>query len=595
MNTKGKMGQRSIRYLDKLFACLLTGGVGIGMMAFSGCVDPKPARPNVLLVLTDDQGWGDLAFHGNDSIDTPHLDWLAGHSTEFTRFYVSPVCAPTRASILTGRYHLATGTSWVTHRMEVMREREVTLAEVLKAAGYRTGLFGKWHNGAQYPHDPVGQGFDLFFGFKDGHLNNYFDATMVRNFEQVETSGYIANVLGDQAMEFMAGEGPFFCMLALNTPHGPFQVPDEYFDKYADMGLDSKTAAVYGMVENIDDIVGRLLDRLNELQKEEETIVIFMTDNGPNGVRYNGGFKGIKAHVDEGGVRVPFLIRYPRLGWTSGQKIATMASHLDILPTIAELTGAPLPDTLALHGRSLVSLIQGAGSWPARRFFTHQVAREMDTIPAAVRTDTFLLTLKQGQTALYDLLNDPNQKNNIVDSLLGQAELLKADYLRWFAEVTKDGWAPEPIQLGHRQVPEVELPAPDLWRNKNVNFEGGIGWANDWLVDWNENSEVAWQVLAVDTLTYAVFVEMAAILESPLSLTLELGSELIRKDIAVSLEAPLVPSPDRVDRGEVYERKWPLVFVGNVRVKPGQGELTLRVNGLNDGELEIKSVRMRRL
>ncbi|CAD5264933.1 MULTISPECIES: arylsulfatase [unclassified Imperialibacter] len=561
----------------------------------SGCEEPAPKRPNILLVLTDDQGWGDLAFHGNDSIDTPHLDWLAQHATEFTRFYVSPVCAPTRASILTGRYHLATGTSWVTHRMEVMREEEVTIAEVMKAAGYRTGLFGKWHNGKQYPHDPVGQGFQEFFGFKEGHFNNYFDATLTHNFEEVKTQGYMANVLADKAMEFMAKEGPFLCMLTLNTPHGPFQVPDEYFDKYAAMGFNNKDAAVYGMVENIDDIIGRLLDHINAIQKEEETIVIFMTDNGPNGVRYNGGYKGIKAHVDEGGVRVPFLIRYPRLGWDKGKKIEKMAAHIDMLPTLAELTGIALPDSLGIHGRSLLPMIDSASVWPDRKFYTHQVAREMDTIPSAVRTDRYLLTMKPNETALYNLLADPYQKKNIIDSLPELAASMQADYRKWFAEVTKNGTTPEPIQVGHTQVPEIELPAPDVFAKEAIAFKGGIGWANDWFTGVSDESKASWDLLAVDTATYAVYVEMACEAATPFNVRISLGSEVVQKEVSASLSAPQLESPDREDRGEVYERKWPLVFAGNLKVNQGSGELSVSVNGFSGSSLEIKSIRLRML
>ncbi len=576
---------------NSLLICLTA--LSFGLLSCSE--EPQVKRPNILLVLTDDQGWGDLAFHGNDSIATPHLDWLADHSTEFTRFYVSPVCAPTRASILTGRYHLATGTAWVTHRMEVMREEEVTIAEMMKAAGYRTGLFGKWHNGKQFPHDPIGQGFQEFFGFKEGHFNNYFDATLIHKFEEVKTKGYIANVLADKAMEFMIEEGPFFCMLTLNTPHGPFQVPDAYFEKYKEKGFNSKDAAVYGMVENIDDIMGRLLDHLNTLQKEEETIVIFMTDNGPNGQRYNGGFKGIKGHVDEGGVRVPFLLRYPRLGWDKGEKIGKMAAHIDILPTLAELAGITVADSLNVHGKSLLSMIDSAGTWPDRKFYTHQVIREVDTIPSAVRTDRYLLTMKPKETALYDLLTDPFQKKNMIDSLPELAASMQKDYLKWFDEVTKNGTSPEPIQIGHAGVPEIELPAPDVSSREAVEFMGGIGWANDWFTAMGNDSKVSWDMQVVDTAIYAVYAEMACETIEPFNVRISLGAETVQMEIPTTLRAPQLDSPDRVDRGEVYERKWPLVFIGQFTVKPGAGVLSLSFNGFSGKSLELKSIKMRSL
>ena len=195
--------------------------------------------PNVILIMTDDQGWGDLGFHGNDSIYTPNIDQLARNSARFERFYVSPVCAPTRASLLTGRYHLRTGTSWVTHRKEVMRQQEITIAELLKREGYSTGCFGKWHNGEQYPNDPIGQGFDTFVGFKAGHWNNYFNTTLSHDEESLETSGFITDVLTDAAIQFMEENqnDPFFCYIPYNAPHSPFQLPNKYFDKYKVLGL----------------------------------------------------------------------------------------------------------------------------------------------------------------------------------------------------------------------------------------------------------------------------------------------------------------------------------------------------------------------
>ena len=187
--------------------------------------------PNVLLILTDDQGWGDLSYHNNDSIDTPNLDALAQKSNRFRRFYVSPVCAPTRASLLTGRYHLRTGTSWVTHRKEVMRTEEVTLAEVFKQVGYNTGCFGKWHNGEQYPNDPNGQGFDEFLGFTAGHWNNYFDTSLSHNGKKVKSKGYITDVFTKAAIDFIKNnrKTPFFCYVPYNAPHSPFQLPQSIF------------------------------------------------------------------------------------------------------------------------------------------------------------------------------------------------------------------------------------------------------------------------------------------------------------------------------------------------------------------------------
>ena len=444
--------------------------------------DQDGTKPNVIVILTDDQGWGDFGFHQNDFIDTPNLDWLAENGVEFTQFYVSPVCAPTRASLLTGRYHLATGTSWVTHRQEVMNQSEYTLAEMFRSAGYRTGLFGKWHNGKQFPHDPNGQGFDTFVGFTDGHLNNYFDSPIQYNQEKRVSKGYMPDILTEEAIAFTEAASPFFAYLSFNTPHSPFQVPDQYFDKYIKRGFDDRTASIYGMVENIDDNVGKLLKALKASGKEEETIVIFLTDNGPNGYRYNGDFRGIKSHVDEGGVRVPLLIRYPAKSWDDGSKRKALAAHIDLMPTLAELLGIELPEGREIHGRSLMADLAQSTEPVSRFFFTHQVIRKFDTIPGAVRNERYLLTLKPDQKAFYDLQNDPEQKNDIKAMHPALVAEFEAAYAQWFKGITKGGISPEPIELGHKAAPLVELPAPDLSLKTELQFAGGEGWANDWLI-----------------------------------------------------------------------------------------------------------------
>ena len=217
-------------------------------------------RPNVVLIMTDDQGWGDVRSHGNERIDTPAHDRLASEGARFDRFYVSPVCAPTRASLLSGRYHLRSGVHGVTRAYETMRSEEVTIAEILRSAGYATGCFGKWHNGFHFPYHPNGQGFEEFVGFCGGHWTIYFDTRLEQNGRPIATTGYIAYVLTDVAISFIRTnrDRPFFCYLPYNTPHSPFQVPDRYFDKHKARGLDDTLACVCGMVENIDDNLGRV-------------------------------------------------------------------------------------------------------------------------------------------------------------------------------------------------------------------------------------------------------------------------------------------------------------------------------------------------
>lgn len=376
--------------------------------------DSNAIRPNVLLILTDDQGYGDLSFYDNDSIQTPNLDQLAAESIRFERFYVSQVCAPTRASLLTGRYHPRTGVTGVTARREVMRSEETTLAEILQVAGYRTGIFGKWHNGEQYPNNPNGQGFGTFVGFSAGHWNNYFDTKLMRNQEEIETKGYLPDVLTEEAITFMNKQKsePFFCYLAYNTPHSPMQVPDRYFDRVKARGLTDYNSAAYGMVENIDDNIGRVLQSLDDQGLLDNTIVIFLTDNGPNGERFNGGMKGWKGHYDEGGVRVPFFLRHP--DWKA-KTVDQLAAHIDVLPTVLNLCNVSLPDSLQLDGRNLMPLLMNeATDWSERHIYSFRHGAPFTPHPGAVRSTQYRWVLSSDSSiALYNMQNDFGQTTNI--------------------------------------------------------------------------------------------------------------------------------------------------------------------------------------
>jgi arylsulfatase A-like enzyme len=305
-------------------------------------------RPNIVLIVTDDQGWGDLGVNGNKYLNTPNIDKLANGGVQFNRFYVSPVCSPTRAEILTGRYHPRGGVYDTSKGGERLDLDETTLAKILKSNGYSTGAFGKWHNGTQAPYHPNFRGFDEFYGFCSGHWGNYFNPMLERNGEVVKGKGFIIDDFTNNAIEFIQNskEVPFFALLAYNTPHSPMQVPDEWWDKYKDIQLDSsyryshrekedKTKAALALCENIDWNVGRLIGELDNLKMLDNTIVIYMSDNGPNGWRWNNNLKGIKGHTDEGGVRSPFLIQWGTK--FKSKKIDQIAGAIDILPTLLDL------------------------------------------------------------------------------------------------------------------------------------------------------------------------------------------------------------------------------------------------------------------
>lgn len=565
----------------------------IFVLIVGGCISsPKKNKPNILLILADDQGWGDVGVHGNEIINTPTLDSLSKISVRFERFYVSPVCAPTRASLLTGRYHLNTGVSWVTKRMEVMREEEVTIAELLKANGYRTGIFGKWHNGSQYPHDPLGQGFDTFFGFSEGHLNNYFDTKLIRNTKYEQTNGYVADLITDEAIDFVSKDDPFFCYLAFNTPHSPFQVPDSYFNKYKEKGIDDRTAAIYGMVENMDTNINRILKALSGQGKSRETIVIFLSDNGPNGVRYNENLKGIKAHVDEGGVRVPFFIHYPA-GGIENRTITKeyFGAHIDLFPTLAELAGIDIPDTLDIHGRSLLPLLKEEKVvWEDRYFYTHQVARKFDTIPGAVRTSKYLLTLKSSDTSFYDLISDPYQKQNIAHQHQDLVTNYLSHYQHWFLEATAKGIQPELIQIGHKNIIDVSLPAQECAIYGGLTYQGD-GWANDWLINWKTKSDSAvWIIDAIKDQEYTVSLNGSATQPSEFIITLD------NQEYKITIEsvklAPVIQNQDRFPRDEVEEKDWKVLSTTDIKIPKGIHRLKF-MPLIVSGNVELKEIHLK--
>ncbi|MEO1021537.1 MAG: arylsulfatase [Bacteroidota bacterium] len=580
-----------------LFLLLLCGSV-------TGCnqdTGRDTQKPNIILILTDDQGWGDVAHNGNEGIDTPMMDLLAREGARFDRFYVSPVCAPTRASLLTGRDHLRTGVQWVTYGLENMRAEEVTLAEVLKKDSYQTGLFGKWHNGSHFPMDPEGQGFDTFFGFKTGHWNNYFDTALTCNGSPVNTEGYITDVLTDSALTFIERNRnqPFFAFIPYNAPHSPFQVPDKYFFKYKNRGLDDKNASVYGMVENIDDNIGRILNKLEELHLNEHTIVLFLTDNGPNGGdRFNGNMKGWKAKVDEGGVRVPLLIRWPG-NIEPGSVVDALTAHIDILPTLAELTGVPLEDSLHLDGRSFASLLLGKEQdWPNRYLFTHQSRWDsLEQHPSSVRDNRYRAVNYGGQWELYDMLADPAQQRDIATKAPEILSTFSTAYEEWFQEVSQGLDKPRFIPLGYEEAPEVHIPAPELSFSGNIQFKGTSGWSNDWLVNWtSEEDEVMVPVQVVSDGVYEVTFEYnLSPSDAGVEVTISSSSASLNTTVTQPFVGQRISSPDRVPRGEVYEKTWAMHQAGALYLNRGEQELNIRAYRIPGKEsMELKSVILRK-
>jgi arylsulfatase A len=554
---------------------------------------PTTERPNVLFILTDDQGIGDLSSHDNDSISTPHMDAILNEGVEFTRFYVSPVCAPTRASFLSGFYHPRTGAISVTNRLETMDDEIKTVAEYLQGAGYRTGLFGKWHNGATFPYHPAAQGFGEFLGFTMGHFNDYFNGELKNERDEpVPFRGDLTQILTDTAAHFMlSGPQPFFCMLTYQAPHTPVQVADAYWDRKASLGLDSFNTGVYAMIESVDDRIGQLMDTLKAAGKLDHTIVVFATDNGPNGYRYRMGLKGVKGHVDEGGVRVPFGIRLPAGHPANGRKIATPAAHIDLLPTLLELTGiATAPEDI--DGKSLLPLLAG-DTLPHRYVFAFKHGNEYTGYPGSMRDGRYLYVAPDAQTSeLYDLANDPGQKRDIFAEAGELGRQLATTYRDFAPRIGRPDRVAPPIDLLAAPA-SIRLLAHEGQARGEARFREGHGWANDFFIDLGPEG-VYWPVTIDETTTYAVRVRYHSGAAGPRAATVVAGAgNRLTIDLPPARTEQL-PVADRLTRKEVYPRRWAEREVGRIEVPAGTEELMIRSPQPTSGEegLWIKEVRL---
>ena len=559
----------------------------------------EPQRPNVLLIISDDQGYGDLSLHGNPHVRTPNLDRLATNGIQFERFFVSSVCAPTRASLLTGRYSLRTGARDVTRGGETMRSEEVTIAEALRTAGYRSGYFGKWHNGEHFPYTPPGQGFDEQFGFNLGHWNNYFDTTLKRNGKPEKTHGFITDVLTDEALKFIESNRarPFLCYVAYNVPHSPFQCPDRYFDKHKRAGLSDYLASVYGMVENMDDNIGRLLAKVDELRLRENTIVIFLSDNGPNGQRYNAGMRGTKNSLHEGGTRVPFFLNWPAK-FKEPRIVREIAAHIDVFPTLMELCGVSPPKTLPQDGRSLAPLLEGkTNNWPDRILFQQwQAGPRADRI-GSLRTQRFRVVNDGNGWELFDMRRDPEEKRDASAEFPAEKQKLVSAYEQWWKEMRAEmpmPWPP-PIPVGYAEENPVELPVPQSQFTDGLRFSGKHP-NNAWLTNWTSvSARVQWQLDVVRSGNYSVSLSYLC-RDSDAGARLRIGAGGSSSEVvARATPIVLVPSPDRVPREEVYEMEWHTLPAGKLTLPKGRTTLTVEALTKPGNEvIQLKAVNLKR-
>lgn len=476
----------------------------VSMLSLSACQNAQPVKkeqapsrvkPNIVIIVTDDQGYGDLGMHSNPIIQTPNIDNLAKHSVRLTNFHVDPTCSPTRSSLLTGKHSLKAGVWHTILGRYMLGPEHETIAETLKDNGYDTSIFGKWHLGDNYPYRPQEQGFNEVFIHGGGGVgqtpdywgNTQFDDTYYRNGEEEKTEGYATTVWFDEAIKFIdkKRDKPYFSFIALNAPHGPYRAPEEFITPYLEKGLNRTMASFYGMITHIDGQVERIRSHIKARGELDNTIFVFMTDNGSSYRQTNDQLKlskqhdalkaqypdwqpnvnmrGYKGSVHDGGHRVPFFISYPN-GNLKTDDYDQLTAHYDIMPTILELAGVSLADE-NIDGSSLATLFT-TGEDP--RFddrsviITNQrVYHPSDKRPTAVATKNWRYISQHGKEELYNIVNDPSQKHNIIDKFPEVANQLRAEKLAWWIDAKNAGFKDRYIGVGNPAENPVRLNAMD--------------------------------------------------------------------------------------------------------------------------------------
>ena len=551
------------------------------------------AKTNVVVFLTDDQGWGDLSLNGNTNLSTPNIDSIGKEGAVFDRFYVCPVCSPTRAEFLTGRHHVRSGVYSTSAGGERMDLDETTIADIFSKAGYATGAFGKWHNGMQYPYHPLGRGFDYFYGFCSGHWGHYYDALMERNGELVKGKGFCVDDFTTEAMNFIDRavkvEKPFFAYVPYNTPHSPMQVPDRWWNKFKDKKLEEMMRhrnpsredrlhllAALAMCENIDWNVGRVLKKLEQLKVVEDTIVVFFHDNGPNGTRWNGDMEGRKGSTEEGGTRSPLLIRWPN-GIKPGTEVKQIASVLDLLPTLTEMAGVSDKPKKKLDGRSLVKLLNGPDSKDLKylKSIVPRILISSWKSKVGARDQRFRLDYKG---RLYDMENDSGQRIDVSKKFPKVFTRLTHEVNKYRNEVLVElGTDDRPFVIGHPDVSWTQIPARDAVPTGEIKRSNKFPNCSYFLNWKNEKDYISWDVEVGTTGIYEVELWYACP-QKDLGAEIELSfqNQSLRTKITREVNPPLLTGFDRKTRTEGYVKYFEPKKMGKIRLKQGKGELKLQ-------------------
>ncbi len=567
-------------------------------------LDHTPIHPNIVLIIADDQGWGDLSYHGNTNLQTPNIDAIARNGTSFLNFYVQPVCSPSRAELLTGRFFPRLGVSSTSSGGERLNLNETTIAEVFRKAGYLTAIYGKWHNGMQPPYHPNARGFDDFYGFASGHWGNYFDPMLERNGKLLRGEGYIVDDLTNKALKFIDDNknAPFFLYLPFNTPHSPMQVPDQHWDRFKTVSLHKRavdslkenlnfTKAALAMVENIDLNIGRISKRIEELDLHRRTIIVFLSDNGPNSWRWNGGMRGRKGSTDEGGVRTPFFIQW-KDSIPNGRKVEQIASAIDILPTLARLANIEFETNEPIDGMDLSPLIFNKDvTWKSRMIYNHWQGQ------TSVRSQQFRL---DHNDRLYDINNDRSQSidvsndhRSIWDSLINSKEL-------WLAEMDIDklNKSDRPFPLGHPDFNFTQLPARDAKASGHItrsNRFPNCSFFTNWI---SPEDIISWDVDILKSGKYEVLLYYTCKKESVgTTMQLQFAGNKISSEIVVSNDPPLKGMEnDREVRIESYVKDFIPHSLGVIHLDKGRGPMILSAPKINgDQAVDVRLLQFNRV
>jgi len=554
--------------------------------------------PNVLVILTDDQGWGDLSINGNRNLDTPNIDRLAHEGITLENFYVCQVCAPTRAEFLTGRYYPRTGVSGVSTGQGRLNYDETTIADVFKEAGYATGAFGKWHNGTQPPYHPNDRGFDEYYGFTSGHWGYYFSPPLDHNGKRVRGKGYVVDDFTDKAISFIESnkDSPFFCYVPYNTPHSPMMISERFYGKFRDADPEMRhrdpekedlmmNRAALAMCENIDWNVGRLLAKLDELKIANDTIVLFFSDNGPNSLRWNGGMKGRKGSIDEGGLRSPFFIRWPAT-LPAGESREEISGAIDLLPTLADLAGIDAKTQKSIDGRSIRPILLGnENNGESRTLFS------IKNKQVSVRTQRFRL---DSDNQLFDIEQDRGQRTNVASKHPEVARRLEAQAQEFLEsmQLQFEKHRDRPFTVGYAK--STTLPARDGVPHGEIKRSSKAP-NNSFFTHWKRTGDsITWKIDVGETSNYEAILYYTCKAGNEGS-TIQLSSSnggTVQANIVTAFDPPLYDkSIERMAESHYFVKDFIPLKLGTLTLKKGRATLSLKATRIpGDQAIDVHSI-----